>query len=206
MPSYRNITVNLHSDTAESIIEFAIPTTEAGEDSNSSMCHSPLQDDKRAMISVYIPFIPQTLFWINYRITPPPDDDGVFFVFKLFVNRREVSTWCCGYEQRFHGKCMFGLFDTAYDDNADGCDSTSGIVSKAVEKRVLTFPSDFDAAFRNLPGGRDRDRFIEVRICRANKMVRMQPRLELFNQGHGLTGDIQYVAPESSMKHQEWEC
>jgi hypothetical protein len=176
MPTYRNITLNLQSDTTDTIIELAPPSSHVVTPAKPShhhhgSAHPPqLRDDTRAIISVYVPILPKSLFWLNYHITPPPLEPGHFYVFKMFVNRTEVVTWSCSEEQKFRGKCMFGLYDTGLGD--DGVSKGYGV---GMQKRAFRWGDSEVRVTGDLSGDPERDRFVEVRVCRANKMVRIQP-------------------------------
>ena len=181
MPKYRNISIQLHSDTTDGKVP-EIPITKASPKLTlsapvilelappSAAHHSPtecltplLQDDDKGQISVYVPIIPKALFWISYSIEPPPTD-GSFFVFKLLINRQEVVTWSCDVENKFKGKTMFGLFDT--NAEADG---------QAMQKRVFQFGSNDTRIVGDLTGEREEDRFLEVRVFRAKTKRRIGP-------------------------------
>lgn len=180
MPIYRNIMVQLHSDTTDGnlpeipykekkhalnlipdpvILELAPPATARH---SPTKCLTPLlQDDEKSQISVYVPIIPKALFWISYRIDPPPVD-GSFFVFKLFVNRKHVVTWNCDADNKFKGKTMFGLFDTSTDEEG-----------KQMEKRVFQFGGADSRIVGDLSGETEDNRFLEVQVFRANKKKRI---------------------------------
>jgi len=182
MPKYRNISIQLHSDTTDGkvpevsitkasveltpstpvILELAPPSAARH---SPTKCLTPLlQDDDKGQISVYVPIIPKALFWISYSIEPPPTD-GTFFVFKLLVNRQEVVTWSCDVENKFKGKTMFGLYDT--NAEAEG--------GQAMQKRVFQFGSSDTRIVGDLTGEREEDRFLEVRVFRAKAKKRIGP-------------------------------
>lgn len=198
MPTYRNITIQLHSDTTDGklettqfwlskrqpqltenqvVLELAPPTSSRH---SSDQCPTPLlQDDVNACVSVYVPIHPKALFWLSYKIEPPPVD-GTFYVFKLFVNKKEIATWCCDAENNFKGKTMFGLFDT--NETVEG--------SKVLEKRVFRFGPADSRVVGNLSGDKDEDRFLEVRVCRANVRKRVDPQGYIPRVPHGTDVDL----------------
>jgi hypothetical protein len=163
MPTYKDITVTMHTPfTIEGIPEIAPPAPTA-------LSTSPIKqlvNESRRCVSVYVPVMPQSLFWLSYAITDPPTD-GTFFVFKLFVNRQEIVTWSCDKDQKWKGKTMFGLFDTGLDDMVVG--------GAGMEKRVFKFGSPGQEDWRvvgDLRADGEKHRFVEVRVCRANMKMR----------------------------------
>lgn len=215
MPKYRNISIHLCADTADGelperprlakgvarltplpvILEVAPPTAARH---SPTKCLTPLlQDDEKAQISVYVPMTPKALFWVAYRIEPPPVD-GTFYVFKLLVNREEVVTWSCDASNKFKGKTMFGLFDTHEDEGG-----------QELEKRLFRFGTANDMDTRivgDLSGDKEEDRFVEVRVFRAKAKKRIEPvvRNDLPATGPGLElvngGQLKSQAPQRYYK------
>ena len=208
MPTYRNITINLQSDTTQNILEFAPPPTpttsprkiassppNTPEDDENTSDHPQLHDERHAAISVYIPFVPKTLFWVNYQVAPPAAQ-GIFYVFKLFVNKIEAATWSCSRKQQFRGKCMFGLFDTGCEEDGP----TGASLGKGMQKRVFRFGEAEYRACGDLSSDEPVDRFVEIRVFRANKKSRREPIL----QGRipaELPGQVQYAHLEGNDEH-----
>jgi hypothetical protein len=173
MPTYKNITVTIHTPFAiEGLPEFAPATPRNGSPPSTSPIKQ-LVDESRRCVSVFVPVMPQSLFWLSYFIAEPPTD-GTFFVFKLFVNQQEVVTWCCDEDEEWKGKTMFGLFDTGKDDMVVG--------GAGMEKRVFKFggPGEEDwKVVGDLSADGEKHRFVEVRVCRANMKMRIPRETDL---------------------------
>lgn len=174
MPSYRDITVTIHTPfIIEGLPEIA-PSPPVPGTANSSACRQLLEKEKRR-VSVFIPVVPQSLFWLSYSVDAPPQY-GTFFVFKLFVNRQEIVTWCCDEEGDWKGKVMFGLFDTGKDGLVIG--------GAGMEKRVFKFGEPGEEDWRvvgDLNKDGDEDRHIEVRVCGANMKMRVPREMQTFS-------------------------
>ena len=206
MPTYRNITIQLHSDTTDGklettefwlskkqpkltesqvLLEIAPPTAARH---SSDRCLTPLlQDDVNACVSVYVPIHPKALFWLSYKIEPPPVDD-TFYVFKLFVNKKEITTWCCDAENSFKGKTMFGLFDT-----------NEPVEGGTLEKRVFRFGPADSRVVGNLSGDKEEDRLLEVRVCRANVKKRVDPQRYISRVPRGTDVDLVWAGYSKQM-------
>jgi hypothetical protein len=175
MPAYKNITVTIHTPwTLEGLPEIAPPSPTAATSSASASPIKDLVDDKRSRVSVYVPVLPQSLFWLSYSIDEPPSD-GTFFVFKLLVNKEEIVTWCCDSKENWQGKTMFGLFDTGTDEMVVG--------GAGMEKRVFKFGQPGEEDWRvvgDLSADGNENRYVEVRVCRANMKMRIPRELEIY--------------------------
>jgi len=212
MPTYRNITIQLHSDTSDGklgttefwlskrqstltanqvVLELAPPAN--ARHSSDQRFIPLLQDDANARVSVYVPIHPKSLFWLSYKIEPPPVDD-TFYVFKLFANKKEVTTWCCDAENSFKGKTMFGLFDT--NEPAEG--------GNAFEKRVFRFGPADNRVVGNLSGDKEEDRFLEVRVCRANVKKRVDPQRYISRVPRGTDVDLAWAGYSKQMAPQRF--
>jgi hypothetical protein len=167
MPTYKNIKVTIHTPfTIEGLSEIA-PATLAPCGALYSSPDKQLVDESRRCVSVFVAVMPQSFFWLSYTITHPPME-GIFFVFKLFVDRHEVVTWCCDKGEEWKGKTMFGLYETGLDDIVVG--------GAGMEKRVFKFgrPDQEDLkVVGDLRVDWEKDRFVEVRVCRANMKMRI---------------------------------
>ncbi|KAF2433244.1 hypothetical protein EJ08DRAFT_677104 [Tothia fuscella] len=184
MPTYKDITVTIHTPfSLKGLPEIAPadlsrPTANCNPESSINR----LIIEERHRISVFIPVLPQSLFWLSYKVNRPPQD-GTFFVFKLLVNQEEIVTWCCDINEKWQGKTMFGLFDTGKDAMVVG--------GEGMEKRVFKFGRPGDEDWRvvgDLSGDGDTNRYVEVRICRANLKMRIPRELETF--GSLTTNDV----------------
>lgn len=151
MPSFRGITVSLHTPFAID----GLPETPLPPPSPTSLLEG---GNKNA--SVFIPAHAQSLFWISYAAEAPVDD--TFFVFKLFINRQHVVTWNCDDSHNWRGKVQFAL-----SKPGDGEEIRGGA---GMEKRVLQFG--------DIGPDHDEDRCVEVRVLRANAESRVPRELE----------------------------
>lgn len=179
MPTYKNITITIHTPwTLEGLPEIAPPSPIEATTSATASSTKELVDEKASRVSVFVPVLPQSLFWLSYSIDQPPQD-GTFFVFKLLVNEEEIVTWCCDSSERWQGKTMFGLFDTGKDEMVVG--------GAGMEKRVFKFGQPGEEDWRvvgDLCADGEENRHVEVRVCRANMKMRIPRELELH---HGLS-------------------
>jgi hypothetical protein len=181
MPTYKNICVAIHTPFAiEGLPEIA-PSTPTGDGRLSSSSIKQLVDEQGCCVSVFVPVMPQSLFWLSYSIIEPPND-GTFYVFKLFVNKHEIVTWCCDKEEEWRGKTMFGLFDTGKDDMVVG--------GAGMEKRVFKFGGTGEESWRvvgDLSADGEKNRYVEVKVCRADMKMRVPRQMDLYkgNLGSG---------------------
>jgi hypothetical protein len=172
MPTYRGITLTLHTPfSIEGVPEIAPPLLTAIAEAGSPI--KKLIDEVKCCVSVYVPVMPQSLFWLSYNVEEPPTDPkGIFYVFKLLINRKEIVTWCCGEEEQWKGKTMFGLFDTGKDQMVGGA---------GMEKRVFKFSEQDWRVVGDLGADKETDRLVEVRVCRGNVKIRVPRKPEVYS-------------------------
>jgi hypothetical protein len=179
MPTYKDITVSIHTPFAiEGLPEIAPPIASSGALHLISPINQLVNESQRC-VSVYVPVMPQSLFWLSYSITEPPRNNN-FFVFKLFVNRQEVVTWYCDKNDHWKGKTMFGLFDTGKDDMVVG--------GAGMEKRIFKFGHPGKEDWRvvgDLSADGDMNRFVEVRVFRASMKMRIPRQMHVFHESPG---------------------
>lgn len=180
MPTYRSISVELHSQfDVETIPEyFPLPQTYY-EARGMEGKAPPLVDDKISTCSVYVPVLPASQFWISYSISPTMPVDQQFF-FKLFINAAHIVSWSCGKADGWKGKTMFGLFEK--EDGEDG--------KRRIEKRALCFtpPDREDGRWKDVTDAFDKGAHMEIRVYRACGRTRVAREMEDFAKTpHGMT-------------------
>jgi hypothetical protein len=154
MPLFRAITVTIHTPFAID----GLPETPL----TALRTTKTVAEEENKCASVFVPAHPQSLFWLSYSAESPADERS-FFVFKLFINRQHVVSWCCDEGQTWKGKVQFALYKRSREDDIVG--------GKGMEKRVLQFG--------NVGPGHDEDRCVEVRAYRANAKVRIPRQLDV---------------------------
>jgi hypothetical protein len=165
MPKCGGIHVNLHTPFSIGGVPKYPPT----KDTPSGSSIKQHRDESRGCVSVYIPIIYRSLFWLSYNVDKPPTKPpGVFYVFKLLINGREVVTWCCGEEEQWKGKTMFGLYDSGKENTVGGA---------GMEKRFFKFKEEESPVQEGQNGG-EQERCIELRVCRANVKIRAPREME----------------------------
>ncbi|KIW01117.1 uncharacterized protein PV09_07405 [Verruconis gallopava] len=115
-------------------------------------------EDDGKFASVFIPAHAQSLFWLSYSVEAPSHD--AFLVFSLFIQSHHIVTWSCDADEDWRGKVQFTLFKKDVNDVVGGA---------GMEKRVFQFGDVLPA--------HDEERCIEVRVCRANKKLRIPRQL-----------------------------
>jgi hypothetical protein len=152
MPLFRAVTVTVHTPFAiDGLPETPLPVRTKAR---------VVAEEENKCASVFVPAHPQSLFWLSYAAEALTDE--TFFVFKLFINRKHVVTWCCDEDHEWKGNVQFALFSKSGGNNVVG--------GKGMEKRVLQFGDV-------RPGG-DEDRCVEVRVYRADRKTRITRQLE----------------------------
>jgi hypothetical protein len=220
MPMLNGISIELHCQQGPTyggpIEEFAPRPTESTDPGDQFM--PAIYDHATRTVSVFIPIFPMQQFWLIYSTQPPkPDNDtmlraatgdstdnpynrhsspstaNLFYVFKLFAGSDELATWSCGPEQEWHGKTVFGMFDTST--------STSG---KGLQKRIMTFGSQGPQISGDLAAQSDVDRKIEVRVYRADRALRVPRQTDIWRGSD--TSEIKYTVLNSSRKYTIFVC
>ncbi len=162
MPVSHGVKVQLKSQyDIQTIPEYAPPPSKR----KSSI---KLLDQERSLISVYIPRLECSQFWICYSAAP---SDGLtkFFYFKLSLDGAHVVSWGCGEGDGYEGKTMFGLFGTGKRD---------------AQKRAFFF-----SQLETEREGEDQesmkpDGVLELRIYRSSSRKRIPPDLVEFRDTH----------------------
>jgi hypothetical protein len=167
MPTYRSITLQLHSQfdistfpeyTPLPASHYASYTTQAVKKPPSPPL---LINEKTSTCSVYIATFPGSTFWLSYSVAQPVPPDQ-HFLLKLFINGKHIVSWSSGKEEEWTGKTMFGLFERT--DDEDG--------KKRIEKRALRFANE-DGEWKDMKNAFDPDTNMEIRVYRASGRKRI---------------------------------
>ncbi|KAF2713030.1 hypothetical protein K504DRAFT_423337 [Pleomassaria siparia CBS 279.74] len=179
MPTYRGITIQLHSQFDIDTFPEYVPKPQEYYTEHGITAQAPLQiDEKTSSCSVYIAVFPGSTFWLSYSVAPPVPEDQLF-VFKLFINSAHIVTWSTDKEHEWTGKTMFGLFERE-EDGQEG--------RKRIEKRALRFtaPDGIDGAWKDVPDAFDEVSKIEIRVHRASGKKRTEWETEQYSKtAHG---------------------
>lgn len=164
MPTYRSITLQLHSQFDVDTFPEYLPKPQEYYTARGVLTQAPAHvDEKRSACSVYIAVFPGSTFWLSYSVAPPIPEDQ-HFLFKLFINGNHIVSWSTGKAEEWKGKTMFGLY--ARDEGQDG--------KKKIEKRALRFTApDSDGSWRDVTNAFDHEANIEVRVHRASGRKRI---------------------------------
>lgn len=168
MPTYRGVSVELHSQFDIETFPEIHPREQSYYDRRGIAYDAPLFTDERSSTcNVYVPVFAGSQFWICYQVDPPIPDSQ-YFVFKLFIDGSQIVNWSCGKQQRWRGKTMFGLFELPEGEGDDG--------KKRIEKRVFRF----SAADQGGPvvGAFDQNAYMEIRVHRARGRKRIAREVE----------------------------
>ncbi|RMZ66462.1 glutaminase a [Pyrenophora seminiperda CCB06] len=122
-------------------------------------------DNETSTCSVYVPVYPGSTFWIGYSVSPPVPE-GHYFLFKLYIDSIYVTSWSTGKAENWQGKTMFGLFETAEDENG----------KKRFEKRVLCFTPPVNGT--DAVDAFDETACVEIRVHRADGRKRVERQAE----------------------------
>ena len=121
-----------------------------------------LFDSKDSAVTVYVPALPASQFWIVYSITPPYPPNALYY-FKLFLDDEHIVSWGCSDSDGFKGKTMFNM-----EARADG----------SWERNVFCFspkPWLFGGKQKSLPTPKKPsgvENKIEVKVYRARSRKR----------------------------------
>lgn len=173
MPTYRSITLTLHSQFDIETLPEYLPRPQAYYTERDIVGNvPPLIDEKASICSVYVPALPGSQFWIGYSVSPPVPEDQQF-LFKLFINGTHIVSWSTGKEERWRGKTMFGLYER---------EDESG--KRRTEKRVLCFtsPDKKDGQWKDVPDAFDEESYMELRVHRAHARKRIERKIEDFKK------------------------
>ncbi|KAF2400298.1 hypothetical protein EJ06DRAFT_425585 [Trichodelitschia bisporula] len=187
MPTCQGITVSVVTQ-GEGVVQEYVSSTPVSE-----MIAAQTADKA---VSVYVPARPNHLFWLSYA-APNPEPEPIFYVMKLFLDSKEVTTWCCGEEQGFKGAVMFGLFKgpemakthpptllvptEAPEQSVECLVSDENTASKhAMQKRAFRFSAEQPEPTQMPPYEHDANRIIEVQIYRSKSKRRVPRELAAF--------------------------
>jgi hypothetical protein len=176
MPEYRGVRVELTSQfDIVAIPEFQPGPQEVYQGKEAIKLLNPL----KSIVTVYVPRLPSSQFWINYSAVAP-EPPTAFYYFKLSINNEHIVSWGCGEEHSFKGKTMFGLYET---------ESTREGEKGYVGKHSLFFSRTNTDATAELEDPWDDKQFVEVRVYRSNARKRIPLDLEEFKDTyHGRNG------------------
>ncbi|PBP19276.1 hypothetical protein BUE80_DR009507 [Diplocarpon rosae] len=136
---------------------------------------------RQSVVSVYIPSLPATRFWIRYNIVEAAITHSEWFYFKLFMNGRHITSWGTNARTRPSGQVMRGLFEPSDRWNY----KHEGIVFKnmGTEARLFIFGHEDEKRSAASDGG-----LIEVMVFRARGRKRRLPKPTDFKnqEGYGL--------------------
>ncbi|KAI8936632.1 hypothetical protein NX059_007031 [Plenodomus lindquistii] len=174
MPTYRSISISLHSQfDIETFPEYPPEPKEDYLARGITGFVPDLIDDTTSTCSVYVPVLPGSTFWINYSVEPPIPA-GHHFLFKLYLNGAHIVSFSTGKEDGWQGKTMFGLFESI-DGGKDG---------KRVEKRVFSFtpPNRKDHLWNDVADVHDKTACVEIRVHRSNGRKRTERVFEEYTK------------------------
>jgi hypothetical protein len=118
MPTYKSLSLTLHSpQPIPNPLSNLAPASGGPLPEHPPPPSKPLVDHSTNTISVVIPTYPAQQFWLVYSfdsasLTTANDGksgNAAFYVFKVYLNDREVVTFHVGPEQEWKGKCMFAI-------------------------------------------------------------------------------------------------
>ncbi|CAL3972005.1 unnamed protein product [Diplocarpon coronariae] len=136
---------------------------------------------RQSVVSVYIPSMPATRFWIRYNIVEAAALHSEWFYFKLFMNGRHITSWGTNANTRPSGQVMRGLFEPSDRWNY----KHEGIVFKnmGTEARIFIFGHEDEERSAASDGG-----LIEIMVFRARGRKRRLPKPTDFKnqEGYGL--------------------
>ncbi|KAJ4425238.1 hypothetical protein N0V82_000048 [Gnomoniopsis sp. IMI 355080] len=135
-------------------------------------------------ISVYIPSLPGSQFWINYVVENEPSPPSHLF-FKLHMNGRYITSWGINPKVKSQGRVEKALYEPC--DRWD--QEENGVVFKqeGIEARYFYFMSDQQQLSVADDGG-----LIEVHVFRAKGRKRRAAKLDQYRQldKYGITGGL----------------
>ncbi|KAL2074139.1 hypothetical protein VTL71DRAFT_7917 [Oculimacula yallundae] len=136
---------------------------------------------RQSVVSVYIPSIPATRFWIKYNIVEAAATHSEWFYFKLFMNGRLITSWGTNAKTKPSGQVMRGLFEPSrrWEFKHDG----QVFQNMGTEARPFIFAHEADDLSAANDGG-----LIEVMVFRARgRKRRLQKPTDFKNQeGYGI--------------------
>ncbi|KAH7360293.1 hypothetical protein BKA65DRAFT_182018 [Rhexocercosporidium sp. MPI-PUGE-AT-0058] len=136
---------------------------------------------RQSVVSVYIPSMPATRFWIRYNILEAATTHSEWFYFKLFMNGRHITSWGTNAKIRPSGQVMRGLFEPSERWNY----KHEGTVFRnmGTEARPFIFGHEERDGSAANDGG-----LIEVMVFRARGRKRRLPKPTDFKpqEGYGI--------------------
>ena len=106
MPIHRDVHISLVT-VQDGVI---VPEYAPLEDSTLSETEHPVLSAEATTSTVFSPLLPQSQIWIIYRVDPHPAfRERSHYLFRLFVNGREVTKWDCGKESGHSGRLEFAI-------------------------------------------------------------------------------------------------
>ncbi|KAH7395812.1 hypothetical protein BKA64DRAFT_745977 [Cadophora sp. MPI-SDFR-AT-0126] len=135
---------------------------------------------RQSVVSVYIPSIPATRFWMRYNIAEAATHSEWFY-FKLFMNGRHITSWGTNAKTKPSGQVMRGLFEPSDRWNY----KYEGTVFRnmGTEARPFIFGYEDEERSAAKDGG-----LIEVMVFRARGRKRKLPKPTDFKnqEGYGI--------------------
>ncbi|CAN8095540.1 unnamed protein product [Discula destructiva] len=155
----------------------------AGEVSEDGRSASLLPDNPDAVehdpnassrISVYVPSLPGSQFWIKYVVECAPSSSSHLF-FKLYMNGRHITSWGINTRTKSKGHVEKALY--APCDRWDQEDNGVVFKPEGIEARYFYFVSD-----QQQPSIADDGGLIEVHVFRAKGRKRRAAKLDQYRQ------------------------
>lgn len=195
MPTYRNLSVTLHS-------QYDAVAIEEHQISINHRASKNTPGEARAVVDVAITALPSSQFWINYICNPYPsaltvkpydfagatstatvtaetvkdveDDEASnvkYFYFQLVIAGSRMLSWGVGHEEHWRGRAVCGFFDGGTDFEG----------RRIVEKRGLFFGPTHDTA--GVDG-------FEIRVFRAKERMRREVCYDKMTHGSVKGGGV----------------
>ncbi|CZS93168.1 uncharacterized protein RCO7_07817 [Rhynchosporium graminicola] len=150
---------------------------------------------RQSVVSVYIPSMPATRFWIRYNIVEAASTHSDWFYFKLFMNGRLITSWGTNAKTKPSGQVMRGLFEPSgrWNYKHDG----TVYHNMGTEARPFIFGYEEEDLSAANDGG-----LIEVMVFRARgRKRRLQKPMEFKDQeAYGIMqADMRYRMPSGGL-------
>ncbi|KAH9223987.1 hypothetical protein DL95DRAFT_484827 [Leptodontidium sp. 2 PMI_412] len=136
---------------------------------------------RQSVVSVYIPSMPATRFWIRYNIVEAAATHSEWFYFKMFMNGRHITSWGTNAKTKPSGQVMRGLFEPS--DRWNYKHEGTVFRNMGTEVRPFIFGHEEKDCSAAKDGG-----LIEVMVFRARGRKRRLPKPTDFKaqEGYGI--------------------
>ncbi|KAG4435570.1 hypothetical protein IFR05_008950 [Cadophora sp. M221] len=136
---------------------------------------------RQSVVSVYIPSMPATRFWIRYNIVEAAATHSEWFYFKMFINGRQITSWGTNAKTKPNGQVMRGLFEPS--DRWNYKHEGTVFRNMGTEIRPFIFGHEEKGGSAAKEGG-----LIEVMVFRARGRKRRLPKPTDFKaqEGYGI--------------------